>query len=211
MTTVAQSRRRIGWGIGLAFVGAVLGMALGWIVAAQLEGERDAAQRNAQKQKVTADSALNYMRSACSAGDAVACDYVDKLTALPDAPTPGAAGPAGPVGPVGAAGRDGRDGVNGRNGRDGRDGRPGADGASGTDGLDGTAGESGPTGPAGPQGPPGVDGKDGRDGVDGEDGRGIDRTDCIDGQWVVTYTDGTTQPVSGSSCVVTPGNPGGTP
>ena len=43
MTTVAQRRKRIGWGIGAAFAGAIVGMVIGWIVALQLEGERDAA------------------------------------------------------------------------------------------------------------------------------------------------------------------------
>ncbi|NHA02051.1 hypothetical protein G5V59_27050 [Nocardioides sp. W3-2-3] len=35
VTTVDQRRRRIGWGIGLAFAGAVVGMVIGWLVAAQ--------------------------------------------------------------------------------------------------------------------------------------------------------------------------------
>lgn len=67
MTTAAQRRRRIGWGVGLAFAGAVVGMVLGWLVAIQLEGERDVAQQQA-------GAAKDSLEALCAAGYRSACD-----------------------------------------------------------------------------------------------------------------------------------------
>lgn len=83
----------------------------------------------------------------------------------------------------------------------------GAPGQPGTDGTDSTApGPQGPVGGQGDQGPAGGDGQpgaDGKDGSTGADGRGIASVTCDQDteQFVVTYTDGATQPVEGSDCV----------
>lgn len=90
----------------------------------------------------------------------------------------GTRGPRGFIGPVGPSGKPGRDGA------------PGVDGAAGKDGAAGPQGEPGPAGAQGPQGPAGADGKDG---AAGKDGRGTKSTTCVDGRWVVTYTDGTSE------------------
>lgn len=82
----------------------------------------------------------------------------------------------------------------------GAEGAEGSDGAAGLDGADGAPGPKGDTGERGPQG------EQGPAGPAGADGRGIQSVTCEGGQFVVTYTDGTTQTVAGSSCVG-PGNP----
>lgn len=72
----------------------------------------------------------------------------------------------------------------------GRDGANGVNGVDGTNGIDGTNG---------------TNGVDGKDGVNGKDGRGIESMSCNDaGQWVIHYTDGTTQTVADSECKTTP-------
>lgn len=78
MTTAAQRRRRIGWGVGLALAGAVIGMVIGWLVAIELEGERDAAQQQAGAAKDSLDAL-------CEAGYQSACD---QLGSLPDVDDP---------------------------------------------------------------------------------------------------------------------------
>lgn len=105
---------------------------------------------------------------------------------------PGQTGPQGEPGKDGAAGTKGADGVNGK------DGSTGKDGAKGSDGAVGPAGPAGPGGSTGPQGPQGVPG------FDGMNGRGISNMTCgSDGSWVVTYTDGTVETISGPCRVLT--------
>lgn len=73
----------------------------------------------------------------------------------------------------------------------------------GPPGAVGAPGESvtGPGGPAGPPGPAGADGAPGAPGAAGADGRGIAALECVDSDtssdWVITFTDGTTQTVTG--------------
>lgn len=53
------------------------------------------------------------------------------------------------------------------------------------------------------QGAPGQDGKDGQNGTNGADGRSITDTDCLDdGNWLITYSDGTTDTARGPCRVV---------
>jgi len=90
---------------------------------------------------------------------------------------PGVTGPRGPRGLAGAAGAAGEVGPTG------------APGEAGTPGSDGPKGEPGPAG---------KDGANGKDGAPGPAGRGISSLACLDsGDWLVTYTDGATQTVSG--------------
>lgn len=88
-------------------------------------------------------------------------------------------------------------GDEGRSGQPGSEGEPGEPGVPGTPGEQGPKGEKGDTGERGPEGPAGPA---------GADGRGIQTVTCEGGQFVVTYTDGTSHPVAGSSCIG-PGNP----
>lgn len=67
----------------------------------------------------------------------------------------------------------------------------GLDACRGPKGDTGEKGERGDTGPAGPPGEP---------------GRGITDTQCTDGRWAVTYSDGTTS--DGGPCLIAPGNSG---
>lgn len=95
---------------------------------------------------------------------------------------------------------------------------PGQDGTNGTDGSDGADGADGKTGPRGPgcveelgldqcRGPAGPKGEDstvpGPAGQDGAPGRGVATMTCDPESqtFVVTYTDGTSEPVAGSDCV----------
>lgn len=124
---------------------------------------------------------------------------------------PGPEGPVGPPGPPGANGKDGEDGLDSNvagpqgipgpastiPGPAGADGEDGLDGSNGTDGADGE--DSTVPGPPGAQGDPGPA---------GSDGRGIQSVSCTNGndEFVITYTDGTTQTVT---CTNPP--TGGTP
>lgn len=128
---------------------------------------------------------------------------------------------AGPPGPPGADGQDGTDGLDGFDGEQGPRGPRGPRGfigpvgPSGVPGEVGADGQSGPQGPAGPTGEPGARGADGEPGAageagqagppgqDGAPGRGIRSVSCDpeSERFVVTYTDGTSEPVEGSDCV----------
>lgn len=122
-------------------------------------------------------------------------------------------GATGDDGTDGAPGEDGADGAPGSSGTDGDDGARGAPGAAGADGQDGATGPTGAQGPTGdtgatgaqgPPGPAGQDGTNGAPGADGSDGVGIASIACIDGQLVVTLTDGTTQNVDGATACQAP-------
>ena len=129
-------------------------------------------------------------------------------------------GEQGPKGDKGEAGTDGKDGADGKDGKDGANGRGiesvsindtgeliitysdgtsenagKVTGADGEDGVDGKDGEQGPKGDKGEAGTDGTDGKDGANGKDGAAGRGIDSFEIVEGDLVVTYTDGTVQKV----------------
>ncbi len=125
----------------------------------------------------------------------------------------GANGQDGQNGQNGSDGADGEDGSDGRDGVDGSDGQDGSDGRDGVDGSDGQDGEDGIT----PQLKIGDDnywyvsydegetweslnikatGSDGATGATGATGVGIQSiTINADGDFVVTYTNGTTQTV----------------
>jgi hypothetical protein len=102
-------------------------------------------------------------------------------------------GPRGPEGTPGAVGSEGKTGAAGKNGANGSDGANGKDGAQGATGAAGPAGPAGkdstvpgPKGDTGPAGPAGASGKD------GAPGRGIASTECMGGNLVINYTDGST-------------------
>jgi hypothetical protein len=109
----------------------------------------------------------------------------------------GANGKTGPSGSPGATGSAGPSGKVGPSGSKGATGLTGGQGPAGKDGTDGLAGPAGPSGPPGSTGPTGPAGQNGTDGTNGKDGRSIESTDCVDGRWVVTYSDGTSQTTNG--------------
>lgn len=87
-------------------------------------------------------------------------------------------------------GADGKDGLNGADGKNGIDGTNGVDGKDGKDGINGVDGKDG------------KDGKDGTNGIDGKDGRGIADMAIINGEIVITYTDGTKSVIGKSDDVI---------
>lgn len=86
------------------------------------------------------------------------------------------------------AGTDGKNGTNGKNGKDGKNGKNGKDGKNGIDGKDGINGADGSNG---------SNGKDGVNGTNGVDGRGIAKTKLVNGELIITYTDGTQENIGG--------------
>lgn len=87
----------------------------------------------------------------------------------------------------GPAGEDGRDGKNGKDGEDG----------TGFPGPPGPSGSVGPQGSPGTNGLPGSPGAQGSRGPAGDDGRGILTLLCVEGELVVTYTDGSSKTIPG--------------
>lgn len=86
----------------------------------------------------------------------------------------------------------------------GPQGERGFTGATGPTGRTGPPGEIGPRGPLGPRGEPGEDstvpgpaGINGTNGLNGADGRGVQSMQCATGGWIITYTDGLTEPDAG--------------
>jgi hypothetical protein len=125
---------------------------------------------------------------------------------------PGPQGPQGspgPQGPPGAPGSPGPVGVPGQSprcllepskcaGPKGSAGQQGEQGKTGAPGKDGAVGPAGPAGPQGEPGPAGPQGPQGEAGPQGVTGRGISSMACQDnGQWLITYTDSTTQTAEG--------------
>lgn len=76
-------------------------------------------------------------------------------------------------------------------------GERGFTGAQGPSGREGPRGEIGPRGPLGPRGETGATGAHGANGINGADGRGIQSMQCATGGWIITYTDGITEPDGG--------------
>ena len=125
----------------------------------------------------------------------------------------GEKGDAGEQGIQGVAGKDGKDGINGTNGVDGKDGTDGKDGVGintvnitedgklnitltngttlnlGT--IKGEKGDKGDTGVQGEKGDKGDTGAKGEKGDKGDTGRGIAKTELVNGELIITYTDGT--------------------
>jgi hypothetical protein len=125
---------------------------------------------------------------------------------------PGPMGPQGPRGERGEVGPVGPQGIAGLLGLAGPAGSEGPPGPLGPVGPRGPQGEAGATGPAGPAGADStVPGPAGPAGPQGEPGRGIAGATCgSDGNWTISYTDGTTS--DGGKCRETITPPiGGTP
>ena len=118
-------------------------------------------------------------------------------------------GPAGPQGEPGIQGEKGDTGAQGPQGEKGDTGAQGPQGEKGDTGAQGPQGEKGDTGAQGPQGEKGDTGAQGPQGEKGETGEkgekgdagnsditlGIARIELIDGELIVTYTDGSIEVV----------------
>tara|TARA_B100001564_G_scaffold339952_1_gene333185 strand:+ start:400 stop:1443 length:1044 start_codon:yes stop_codon:yes gene_type:complete len=102
---------------------------------------------------------------------------------------PGNPGPPGEQGPQGPAGSQGLQGPPGNPGPQGPQGPVGV-------GLEGPEGPPGNPGPQGPQGPVGVglEGPEGPPGLNGSDGVSIQQVDIINGELIVTFSNGDIQP-----------------
>lgn len=165
------------------------------------------ATRRAQTAETSAVSIAQQVQQACLSQGSLdldgrdLCDQADEVVEDPTTVTPPAPGKDGRDG---VDGKDGIDGKNGKNGLDGKDGINGKDGADGIP-MDGIDGIDGTDGVDGTNGTDGKDGADGTNGTDGADGRGIAMIECHStGDWIITYTDGTTTTVPGPCRVVTP-------
>lgn len=162
-----------------------LAAAFGWTTAQLME------RAQADRESVADRADLRRQVEAVEAANAVLAEQVRALGDEPAAEVDGTeaqrivvplAGPRGIPGVTGPRGPRGLPGV-------GTPGRPGADGQDGA---------PGPAGPKGEPGPPGKDGSNGKDGSQGPPGRGIASVDCTSGgDWIITYTDGATQSVTG--------------
>lgn len=188
----------------IVIAGVLFGVTVGLLLdrADQAEQSRDAVAGQSQQ-------LVECVRDPATADCEEEAAEVEQTIEDVDPPMPG---PAGADGSDGLDGQDGTDGVDGTDGERGPRGQRGfigpvgPGGQPGTDGLDGLDGGQGPVGPTGEPGPRGTDGSPGapgQDGPPGADGRGIRSMSCEPDtqRFVVTYTDGTSEPVEGSDCV----------
>ena len=99
---------------------------------------------------------------------------------------------------IGPKGEKGEPGAQGPKGDKGDQGEKGETGAQGPKGDQGEKGETGAQGPKGDKGDPGEKGETGAQGPKGdqgekgETGRGIAKIEIVDGELIISYTDGTT-------------------
>lgn len=165
-----------------------LAAAFGWTTAQLM----DRAQ--ADRESVADRARLHDQITDVETANAALAEQVRELGAVPIAETDGSMAPL--VVPM--QGPRGIPGVTGPAGRPGADGKAGRPGAPGTDGGPGATGPTGKDGATGPAGKDGANGRDGTNGKDGAPGRGIASIACADsGDWLIAFTDGTTQSVSG--------------
>lgn len=188
MTTSLKRYSVLTWSIASITIAAVIAL----VVVQQVGLARSADRYN------TLLSSYTELARDCRAADDCVTNAPTPAEAAEAAPGPaGEPGPPGPPGRAGAPGEPGEDGEPGlpgpagADGASGADGEPGSSGAIGADGAGGPAGPQGPAGPPGPQGATGPQGPAGEPGPQGEPGRGITTLICEDGEWHVTYTDGT--------------------
>jgi len=194
------------------------------------------ANRNdkAKSSEQTLSDLAGQVKSACVANpvDArkVFGDVCGKAQEIDERPVgqkgdPGATGAQGPQGVQGIQGIQGPPGIQGPRGPIGVTGQSpqcllepsrcvgpqGVAGGRGETGPQGPQGEPGARGETGDQGPAGIQGEPGSDstvpGPQGEPGRGIASVKCQDdGNWLFTYTDGSTDTVDGPCRVPVPPN-----
>lgn len=100
----------------------------------------------------------------------------------------------GADGAKGEKGEKGDTGVQGIQGEKGEKGDTGAQGVAGKDGKDGVNGADGAKGDKGDTGAQGVQGEKGDK---GDAGRGIAKTEIVNGELIITYTDGTQDNLGG--------------
>lgn len=204
-----MKRRPVRW------LGAlVLMLFIGWLVfevlafaAADRQSLNDRADLRAElrQQESTSEALAEQIRSLGeepviepeTTQQEVTGDVQDRFVPVPGprgpAGTPGVDGDVGPRGPAGEPGV----GLPGTSGKDGSS-------VTGPAGSDGSPGEDGSAGPAGPPGKDGRDGSNGSDGAPGKDGRSITSVTCPEQDWVITYSDGTSDTVNGPCRLISP-------
>jgi type II secretory pathway pseudopilin PulG len=204
-----KADRREKWGpyIALGSI-AVIGLA-----AVLLWSGINKSQQQAQNSSQQALSLAQQVAAACAAKQidsdlSTLCKNAQAVQ-KEQAPIVGPPGPEGPIGLTGPQGPPGLDGLPGPPGTTGTKGEKGDTGPAGPQGETGPQGPQGPAGPEGPKGDTGIQGEMGPAGPAGPTGRGIESMTCGDtGEFVVHYTDGTDQVVTGSECKkVTPTPP----
>lgn len=232
----AQRRRTVGM-VALAVLALIFGAACLFFAMdnARLAG---AAATYGEAQAQEKQSLAEEFDAACKSADfqqtpagSNICEKAEQVASEPaGTPLTGPQGIQGAQGPRGEQGFPGPVGPQGPRGERGEVGPVGPQGIAGLLGLAGPAGTEGPPGPLGPVGPPGpqgeagpagpagapgadstVPGPSGPMGPQGEPGRGITSAVCgSDGNWTISYTDGTTS--DGGKCRETITPPlGGTP
>lgn len=198
---IRDSRRSGGINLGLALI-----MAAGLIVLALMWGKIDSNSHTIgqlQQMVGTACQPVNSNPTTKSNAPSNTRDVCDRAQRGDLPGPPGSPGPSGPAGQNGDPGANGSPGPSGSPGANGKAGTVGAKGPSGKDGTDGLSGPAGPMGPSGPPGETGPTGPPGEKGNKGDPGRGISSADCVGGEWVITYDDGSTQH-TGAACVLLP-------
>lgn len=172
------------------FVVLALAACFGWTAAelmdrAAFDAESAADRANLHDQLADVETA-----------NAALADQIRALGEIPVAPT---TGPPNHTPPIILRGPQGIPGVTGPRGPAGPAPEP-VPGPPGRDGEDGATitGPAGPAGPKGDKGDPGKDGSNGKDGAPGRDGRGVTSITCgTTGDWLIAFTDGTSQTVTG--------------
>lgn len=168
-------------GRGIATVAVILVLVLAW----QQSQDRHEAEQRLAAAEVTS-SALAAQVEGLGGDPVEEPAGSDQVVVVP--------GPPGPQGPPGRDGLDGKDGAAGIPGNTGPEGPVGPTGDTGESGesIEGPQGETGATGETGPQGDV------------GPAGRGIVSMQCDGQTLMVTYTDGTSEPVEGATACEAP-------
>jgi hypothetical protein len=198
-------------------IGILVALALVVVVIIWLIIDREMVRSAGETSEANAASLAEQIQVECEdpavSVDLDICRQAEDIAEEPTEPVPGPVGPRGPEGEQGPRGFTGEAGPPGPVGPAGAQGLPGGVGPAGPTGTDGADGADGASGESivGPEGPPGPAGPAGADGADGADGRGIVSIACGgDNNWVITFTDDTTQTVAGP-CRFPPGQEGTTP
>lgn len=212
------------WYLGTAAALAIICLGLFYLFTQDSENDKRIAAAETKQAQIEKFNLAQQISVACKDQSQEALDEATYARLCRDAATivregpqgaqgiPGVQGPQGPQGFQGAMGPQGEQGLPGKlgpkgetgatgaTGAAGEDGATGADGAAGPAGADGAAGPAGPPGPAGADGATGPAGADGAAGAKGDTGNGVASILCSanggpDIEFLITYTDGTTQTV----------------
>lgn len=207
-----RRERRRWFAFGITILLVVLGT---WFVVTSLSADADKqeAAKNSARSQAEAESQEKYTLAQQVAAACALQEQADDLgglcTRADQIVKEGPSGPSGPPGPEGPPGPQGPPGPLGPKGEKGDTGLAGLLGLTGPQGPPGPVGETGATGETEAQGPPGPAGVDGQDGAtgpagpagaDGANGVSVSSITCPnddDDDWVITYSNGQTDIVTG--------------